>query len=158
VAENSTFAAGFDEAAFRNAIVNSMRMGMAVNPAEQLTWYWKRNQTFNPQDRTDRPYNWSQTPVTDAPGNPDEPDGSLVVDYALEFTFAKRSGGRETALGQLDAASAVVTLMDDAYELVKTADYAMIGNSRYEIEFTAPAIGLFSVGVYQIYLRAVDEA
>lgn len=132
-------------------------MGMPPNEGDQLTWYWKREKTFDPQDRTKNPYDWTEAPATDVPGNPDEPDGSLVVDYALEFS-ARPAGSIDVALGQMDTSRAVVTVMDDDYEKIKTADYAMISNTIYDIDFSGPPLGLFAVGVHTLYLLARDEA
>lgn len=156
MASNSAFAGAFDEAAFRTNIRDTMRMGMPTDPAEQLTWRWKRVRTYNPQDRVAHPYDWTQTPTTDVPGNADEPDGELVVDYALEFSASIAAEGG-TALGRFNTSRAVVTLIDADYELVKTADFATIAGAEYEIDFVSPPMGLFAVTVYQIHLRARDE-
>jgi hypothetical protein len=155
MAGNSAFASGFDEAGFRDAIKQTMRMGMPEDPAQRVTWHWKRIKTFTPQDRIKKPYNWTQTAVADDPGNPDEPDGELVVDYALEFTASRREP--QTTVGQFSLAQAIVTVMDTDYELIKTADYATIGAAHYVIDYAGPPMGLFAVTVYQIYLRPRDE-
>ena len=47
-----------------------MRMGMPQDPTEQVTWRWRRLRTYNPQDRIRKPYDWTQSPVTDAPAIP----------------------------------------------------------------------------------------
>jgi hypothetical protein len=156
MAVESAFASGFNEAAFRDAIRQTMRMGMPPVEADRLVWRWSRQRTYAPQDTARMPYDWTQVPATDDPGNPDEEDGELVVDYALEF--AGRGGGEGTAMGVFDNSRATVTLMDTEYELVKTADFATIGPNVYEIEFVAPVIGLFAVGVYQVFLKAQDES
>lgn len=157
MAANSTFAAGFDEAAFREAIRQTMRMGMPPVEADQLTWHWKRDKTFAPQDSTRSPYDWTQTPVSDEPGNASEPDGELIVDYAIEFS-ARTAGNVDITLGRIDPSRAVVTLMDEDFEQVRTADYCSIGNTIYDIDFSGPPMGLFAVGVVQVYLFARDEA
>lgn len=129
-------------------------MGMPQNPAEQLRWMWKRNKTYSPQDRVKKPYDWTQATVTDTPGNPDEPDGELIVDYALEFTPRRDV---QTDVGVFNLAQAIVTLMDTDYELVKSADYAMIGSVYYVIDYAGPPMGLFAATVYQVYLKPRDD-
>jgi hypothetical protein len=157
MAGDSAFAAGFDAVAFRVAIRETMKMGAPPDPADQLTWRWKRLRTYLPEDQAHNPYDWTETAVTDAPGNPDETDGSLIVDYAVEFS-ARPAGSVDVAAGQFDTSRAVVTLLDEDYEQVKTADYATIGNTTYDIDFTGPPIGMFAVGVFTVYLTARDEA
>jgi hypothetical protein len=154
VAGNSAFASGFDEAGFRTAIRETMRMGMPQDVAEQLVWKWSRTKTFTPQDRIKKPYDWTQNPVTDTPGNPDEPDGELIVDYALEFTPRREL---QTDVGQFNLAQVIVTLMDADYEQIKTADYAMIGDVHYLIDYVGPPMGLFAATVFQVYLRPRDD-
>lgn len=155
MAGNSTFAAAFPEAVFRDAVRQTMRMGMPEDTAEQLTWHWRRVRTYNPQDRIHDPYDWTQTPVTDDAGNPAEPDGDLIVDYALEFSARVPEGG--TAAGVFNTSRAVVTLLDVDFDLVKDADFTTIAGAEYQIEFVGPPMGLFAVTVYEIHLRAVDE-
>jgi hypothetical protein len=52
----------------------------------------------------------------------------------------------------------VVTLLDVDYDIIKDADYATIGNTTYDIDFSGPPEGLFEVTVYTIYIRARDAA
>lgn len=153
----STFAAGFDEAGFREAIKQTMKMGMPEDPAQRLIWKWRRDRTYNPQDRIRKPYTWTQPPITDQPGNPDEPDGELSVDYAMEFSARGSQGDAETALGRFNTSRATVTLMDQDYELIKDADYCILGGAEYEIDFVGPPMGLFAVTVFQVYIKARDE-
>lgn len=161
MARSSSFAPSFDESAFRDAILNTMLMGMPEDPAERLTFVWRRDQTWVPDDPAGNPYDWTQTPVTDTAGNPalsDEgTEQTLQVPYALEFS-ARPAGSSTTVFGEIDLTRAVITLMDDAYERVKTADYAVIGDSRYRIQFDGPAVGLFGVTVWTLYVEAEDSA
>jgi hypothetical protein len=157
MAGNSAFAAGFDAEAFRENIRQTMKMGMPINVSDQLTWRWKRVRTYSPEDQAHNPYDWTEPTDTDAPGNADEPDGELVVDYAVEFS-ARPAGSVDVAAGQFDTSRAIVTLLDEDYEQMKTADYATMGSTTYDIDFTGPPMGMFSVGVYTIYLTARDEA
>jgi hypothetical protein len=147
----------FDAAEFRTQIRATMRMGMPPNPTDQLTWRWRRVRTYSPQDRARNPYDWTQAPTTDAPGNPGDDDDTRIVDYAVEFS-ARPAGSLDVAAGQFDTSRAVVTLLDEDFEQVKNADYATIGSTTYDIDFAGPPVGLFSVGVHQVYLTARDEA
>jgi hypothetical protein len=161
MARSSSFAPSFNETAFRDAVLNTMLMGMPEDPAERLTFVWRRDRTYVPDDPAGNPYDWTQPPVTDTAGNTALPDDgteqSLQVPYALEFS-ARPAGSANTVFGEIDMARAVITLMDDAFEQVKTADYAVIGDTRYRIQFDAPAVGLFGVTVWTLYIEAEDSA
>jgi hypothetical protein len=156
VAGSSSFSPQFPEALFRNAIQNTMRMGMPEDESKRLTWWWNREKDYVRPDPTGKPYGWSEAPTTNVAGGPNGED-HLVVDYAIEFS-ARPAGSVVTALGEMDTSRAVVTLMDADWQQVKTADYARIGDARYKIQFEAPPMGLFEVTVHQVYLEAVDES
>jgi hypothetical protein len=162
MATNSAFASRFNEAKFRDAIRQTMRMGMPPTVAEQLTWYFKREKTYASEDPTHTPYDLTATPVTDVPSNSDLADADpndqgLVVDYAIEFS-ARPATSVSTVLGEIDASRGVVTVFDVDYASIATADYAKLGESTYRIQLVEPAIGLFGVAMYTIIIEAVDEA
>jgi hypothetical protein len=163
VAKSSAFSGGFDEARFRDAITNTRLMGIPEDPAERLTFWWRRDQTYSPDDPAGNPYDWTEPPVLDAPGNPTLPDDgldqeqSLQVPYALEFS-ARPASSSNTVFGEIDASRAVVTMLETDFQKVRTADYAVIGDSRYRIQFDAPPLGLFNVTIWTLYLEAEDQA
>jgi hypothetical protein len=163
MAKSSAFSPAFDERSFRQAILNTMLMGMPEDVTQQLTWWWRRDQTFSPDDPAGSPYDWTQPPVTDVGGNPNVKDEvspaeqQLVVPYALEYS-PRQSGATNTVFGEIDTSRAIVSLTDTEYEQIKTADYATVGNTTYRIQFKGPAIGLFGYTLYQMYLEAEDSA
>lgn len=163
MARSSSFSGGFNEAAFRDAIFNTMLMGIPEDPNERLTFWWRRDQTYSPDDPAGNPYDWTSPPVIDKPGNPKLPDKgldieqSLQVPYALEFS-ARPAGSSNTVFGEIDSSRAIVTMMEKDFEKVSDADYATIGDSRYRIQFDAPPVGLFGVSVWTLYLEAEDQA
>jgi hypothetical protein len=161
MARSSSFSGGFDEATVRTALLNTMLMGMPEVAAQRLTWYWKRAQVFSPDDPAGNPYDWTAPPIVDDPGNPVLPDNgvdqSLQVPYALEFS-ARPAGSATTVLGEIDTSRAIVTMLETDFEKIKTADYAVIDDSRYRIQFDAPPVGLFGLTVWQVYLEAEDAS
>lgn len=161
MAKSSAYTPSFPEATFRTAIRNTMLMGIPEDPDERLTWWWRRDQTYSPDDPAGDPYDWTQTPVTNAPGNPalgdTGTDQSLQVAYALEYA-ARPAGSANTVFGEIDTSRAVVSLADTEHEQVKTADYCTIGNTTYRIQFQGPPVGLFGFTLHQIYLEAEDSA
>lgn len=161
MAKSSAFTSGFNEPAFRDAILNTMLMGIPENPKERLTFWWRRDQTYSPDDAAGNPYDWTEPPVIDKPGNPKLKDAgteqSLQVPYALEFA-ARPAGSSNTVFGEIDSSRAIVTMLDSDFQKVSNADYATIGDSRYRIQFDAPPLGLFGVMVWTLYLEAEDQA
>lgn len=163
MAKSSAFSPAFDEGTFRTAILNTMLMGMPEDKAQQLTWWWHRDKTYSPDDPAGSPYDWTDAPLTNVPGNPKLPDKdqvseqSLIVPYALEYS-ARHTGSANTVFGEIDTSRATVSLTDTDYEKIKTADYATIGDTTYRIQFKGPAIGLFGYSLFQMYLEAEDSA
>jgi hypothetical protein len=161
MAKSSAFTPSFNEPAFRDAILNTMLMGIPEDPFERLTFWWRRDQTYSPDDPAGNPYDWTEPPISDLPGNPDLPDQgtdqSLQVPYALEFS-ARPAGSSNTVFGEIDASRAIVTMMDVDFKKIEHADYATIGHSRYRIQFHAPPVGLFGVMVWTLYLESEDQA
>ena len=148
---------GFSASEFRENIKFAMTMGMPGTVSEQVTFMWNRVKEYNPQDHQHRPYDFTQPTTLDEPGNPDEPDGSLVVTCAVEFT-PRNSTGTENMVGAFNAPRIVITLLDDEYDLVHDADQVLIDGNTYDLEYTAPPIGLFDVTVYQLHATAQDES
>jgi hypothetical protein len=161
MAKSSAFTPGFNESAFRDAILNTMLMGIPEDPKERLTFWWRRDQTYSPDDPAGNPYDWTEPPVIDLPGNPKLKDAgvdqSLQVPYALEFS-ARPAGSSNTVFGEIDASRAIVTMMETDFKKIENSDYATIGDSRYRIQFDAPPVGLFGVSVWTLYLEAEDQA
>ena len=163
MAGDSAFAADFDQVEFETGIRETMKMGMPEADAEKLTWWFKRDQEYSPADTAGNPFDWTDDPISDEPGNPDIPDPdpnhdqSLIVDYAIEFS-SRPAGSTTTVLGEVDNSRAVVTLFRVDFEKIKTADYAKIDAATYKIQFKAPPLGLFTSTVVQVYLEAVDVA
>jgi hypothetical protein len=146
----------FDAAGFVTSIRATMRMGMPQDAGERLTFHWERTQTFEAPDEAGDPYDWAADPVTDAPGDVVAgEDGELQVDYAIEFAAGS---DQDNVFGSFDVGKAVVTLLGEDYQKIKSADWATIAGVRYDIEFVSPPLGLFEVTVYQMHLTAADVA
>lgn len=153
MASTSKFAAGFNSAVFTDAIKGAMKMGIPENPAERVIWCWHPTEPSSPSP-SGSPYEWDQ-----APGDPDPtlPERTLVVDYALEFQ-QRTQANTTTLVGTFNDPTCTVTLLDEDYQLIKDADYAVIGTSIYEILFHGPVVAMFDVDVHTMFLQAHDEA
>lgn len=149
----------FDADVFRQAILDTMEMGLPTDTAERLTFHWERDRTYTPEDRAHHPYDLDATPTTDEPQDPDNPTDERQIVYALEFS-ARPAGSHEGQFGEFDTSRAVVTILDSEWVLIADPkpDYATIDGSRYDIDFSAPPVALFDATVYTLYLTAQDEA
>ncbi len=148
--------ASFNATKTRNEFRSVMRMGMPTDVAQQLTWRWRDIEGYVPDDPAGEPYDWTDAPVVDEPGNPTVPGGSLIVPYALEVLGSGATV--DTAVGQLDFTRALVTLMEDDWEQVADADFCTCGNTRYTIEVQPPHVGLFDLTVVQVLIQAAGRA
>lgn len=163
MATTSAFTDRFNETKFRDAVRAAMQMGMPESDDEKLKWWWKRTRTYEAPDPAGNPYDWTSTPTSDEPSNPDLDDDDptsdqhLIVDYTWEFS-SRPAGSIQTIVGEIDNSRMVVTLFDVDWEEVKTADYCTVGNSVYHIQFSGPAQGLFGVTMHTVFLVAEDEA
>jgi hypothetical protein len=145
----------FDAATFRTNIRFAMDMGLPVDPSERPTFHWKTIRTYTHEDSASNPFSWESTPATETTF----PD----VQVSCAVTFGKGSEAEvNTNVGEINATSAVLTVLDEDYALLTVdgvrANQVSLGGDLYEIEYVAPPTGLFDVTVYEIYCQAVDES
>ena len=143
------FLAGFDAAAFRQAITSTMEMGLPDDVGERATFRWKVDRTFSASDRGGNPYDLSATPVTE------EEHDDVLIPVAVEFEDRRADG---SPLGQFENPRAVLTVLDTHYEDIDGATQVLLTGNTYVIDYVAPSFGLGDVTVYQLYLTAVDES
>ena len=139
--------AGFQPAAFRDAIRFAMTMGSPNKAAEKATFRWTKQQTFNPQDPARRPYRWDQAPVTDTT-SADVTLDNVAVEYATN------RAGEGTSVGEFVPLRATLTLLDEEHAQVAGADLVLLGGHTYAISMTT-VVAMFSVDVYQLYAERV---
>lgn len=140
----------FDGDLFREQIRSAMRMGLPGTVSDRATFQWRVSKTYPKQDVTARPYDWTDTPVTEV-----ERD-DVQVPVAVEFS---RTGDTmDNPVGSFETPRAVITVLDEDYAEIEGASHVLLGGNRYFIRFVAPPMGLFDVTVYQIYCQAMDEA
>ncbi len=148
------FGTGFNDATFRTAIKNVMKMGAPNKTEEKVTFLWTPVKTFDKGDFKNKAWN-----LNAAPTNVDNPD-PVLIDCAVEFQ-TRNSIGSGNALGDWDIPRAVITVLDEDYLLIfndgRRADKVTLGGDTYKIDFVAPPMGLFAVTVYQIHVSAIDE-
>lgn len=143
-------AASFDASAFREAIVFAMNMGMPEDECERATFKWKKEITYSVADPSSRPYRWDETPER------------IVAKEDCQIPVAiERSPGlasSETAIASIQSPRIIVTVLDEHYASVESADTIEVDGAEYTINFVAPPVSLFEVTVYTIYAQAIDES
>lgn len=141
----------FNSDRFKEAIHFAMQMAAPTQSAEGVIFRWETAKTFTQADPAGRPYSWAQAPASTTA------HADVQIDCVVEFA-ARPAGSRDTPLGQFDTSRAIITVLDDDFPSIQGADLAIINGNTYEIQFVAPAIGLFDVTLYQLHLEARDES
>jgi len=142
----------FSAAEFRDAIRFAMKMGSPGAEEDKATFRWNPSRTFSTADPAGQPYDWTSVPASDST----PPD--VVTDLvAVEFTGRPQASGI-TSMGTFDPSGVTLTILDEDYEDVKTANEVLLGGNTYVIRFHAPPTGLFDATVHTIYAEAVDES
>lgn len=144
-------AAGFDAAAFRDAIKFAMNMGAPEDTSERVTFRWKTVKTYNQADPHGNPYNRRATPVSTTT------HADVQIDCAVEF-IPRASLGTGTPVGDFETPRAIITVLDEDYPSVEGADEVLMGGNVYRIDYVQPPVGLFSVTIYQIHVSAESES
>lgn len=140
----------FDADLFRTNIRAAMTMGLPNKPVEQATFQWRVHKTYQREDSTHRPYDWTAASVTS--------DARADVKIPVAVEFGRVSEATGNAVGSFENPRVTMTILDEDYELIKGASHVLLGENVYEIDFVAPPIGLFDVTVYQIFARARSES
>ena len=146
---NPNFGTGFPEQAFRDAIRSTMQMGMPNSEQERATFRWAALSTFQNPNVAGRPINFNDQALTI------DRHEDVQVDCAVEFVDRAGNG---TAIGEFNNPRAKVYVMDDDYELIKTATSVLLGGNEYTINFTEPPVSLFKFTLYTLHVMAVDES
>lgn len=151
--DDSTFGAGFNADAFRNAITSTMQMGMPGGAAEMATFQWRTGKTYGVEaDSSGVPFDFTASPTSTSP------HADVIVPVALEFSGNVSGVTELTPDGSFENPYAVLTLLDIHHSQIVGANTVLLGGNTYVIRYTEPPIGLFEVTVYRIHLQAIDES
>lgn len=144
-------AAGFDPDKFRTAIHFVMNLGLPQATVDRPTFYFRSTKTYPPGTRLD------------TEGTPLDPRIEAVVTTptpvqvpcAVEYTADRTDN--ESLVGTFVDSKATLTILDTDFALVKDAIEVALGQSRFNITFIAPPIGLSTVTVYQVFCFPKNE-
>lgn len=151
VASSDPRAAGFDSAAFKDAINFAMEMATPSDVLQRATFRWRDEKTFDTQDSGGSPYSFTAVPSITIHRD------DLSVNVAVQF-IPKNSIMEGTSFGEFNNPRVILTLLDESYQQVWDADEVLLGGDLYVIEYTEPPIGLFDVTVWSMYAIARDES
>ena len=144
-------ASSFDEDLFRDSIRFAMNIGIPETEADRPTFRWNVEKAYAVADPAGAPYSWTATPTQTITHD------DVQVPVAVQFV-PKKSQSYGTPFGEVDPSRAILTVLDEDYELIRGADQVILTGNTYNFTNIAPADGLFGVTVYSIYCEAVDES
>lgn len=142
---------GFDPDEVREGIRLAMQVGLPVEPDDQPTFVFAP--TFGAQDGSDAegtPFDWRSG--RDTPAAPAR--AAVKRPCAIEYDDGT---SQMEAVGAIYSSRLILTLLDEDYEAVKGFSHVLIGGNSYTYELTEPPLGLVSVGVWRVHVRAEDE-
>lgn len=136
---------GFDPDVFRTNIHFAMQLGLPQKVEDRPTFYFREVREFPPGT------------ILDSEGSPLDPRIAPVVTAtdpvqvpcAVEFSADRTDN--ENLVGTFRDTKVTLTLLDVDYEKVKNAIEVALGQTRYNISFSAPPIGLGQATVYQLF-------
>ncbi len=138
----------FPAAKFRNKITFVMNMGAPPEIARQAAFHFAEIVSYvGTSDGDDVPFD-PTVPVTRTVRPP------MIVPCVVEFAPASEV---VTSFGTVIPDRVKITLLDVHYEQVKDARFVIVNGDRYDKQFEPPAIGLFDVGVHEMYFVAEQE-
>lgn len=140
----------FDRTTFMDGILLAMNMGLPVDPAERPTFHFAPVKVYPPGTRLDNegtPFDLSVAPTYNTPED-------VQVPCAVEFS---RADNEELPVGMFRRTKAVITLLDDQYEIVKDAIEVSLGGDKYIIGYMEPPIGMFEVTIYNMVCYGKEE-
>lgn len=138
----------FDAGAFRDGIHFAMTMGAAPLAENRLTFRFPTELVYvGTADAEDVPFDAETTVQRSEPP-------AVEVPCAVEYYDDQ---GTLLLSGTAQAARVKITLLDEDYEQVKTADRVMAGGDVYYYRRTEPPSGLFDVGLFVMHFEARSE-
>lgn len=149
---NDARAAGFDIAAFRDAIGFAMNMGLPEAESERVTFIFHAQHTYENQDPAGNPYDWTAPAETT-----EEEYREVQIPVAMEF-ISRVSQGRDTTMGFLLPSHVEIYIMDTHIDQVRDADELRIDGNTYKIISWPPPVGLFGFTLYPLTAEAIDES
>jgi hypothetical protein len=139
---------------FRNGIRFAMAMAAAPDTAQRAIFRFPARLVYV-NDGEDAPVDAHGVPYNpDVPVRREEPD-PVIVDCAIEY-FDDR-GQELSGFGPVSASRIRVLLLDEEYEQVKAADRIVAGGDTYHYRRTQPPMGLFDVGIFELWFHAEQE-
>lgn len=154
----------FDAEEFRSNIRAVMLLGMPADQEQRPIFLFPRERTYDVEDKSGQPFDWTIPPATDTDDLPGEPKVVKCGEASTEVLCAwEAAGGRggtqsnETPFGDFDTERLVFTILDVDFGKIDGFDRVQMGDSIYRYQFEEPRTGLYEVTVHQLVVAATDE-
>jgi hypothetical protein len=140
---------GFDAAAVRAGLRLAMQVGLPITASERPTF-------FMPQTVTATGHNLDGSKV---PFDPTvQPTRSARQTHQVPCAIEYADGtGKIAALGIIDPATVVLTLLDEDYATVRGFEFVVITGQKFFYRSTEPGQGLVDVGIWRVRCVSEDE-
>lgn len=144
----ATDGADFDADAFIAGIHLAMSIGAPADEEDRATFHFAPVVTnTDPADDENVPFNIDATPVVNTPA-------TKTVPCAIQYVDAE---GKVENFGIIVPAKVVLTFLEEDYLQIVGFDWVAIAGNRYYYRKTAPPVGMFTVGVWEVHCVAEDE-
>lgn len=133
---------------FRAGIRLAATIGLPPEEADQPAFQLPATVTnTTPADDEDVPFDPAARPTVVTP--------PLVrVPCAVEYLDA---AGKVVSFGIIQPSRALLTFLDEDYAKVKGFEWVVLGGDKYFYSKTPPPMGMGSVGIVQVYVKAEDD-
>lgn len=150
-APNPTF-----EANFRAGIAKAMMMGLQPDPALRPIFHFDGYETYDSEDSSSRPWDWTAEPTNDAPPEPivgGNEDGQVLV--AVE---GREGETDETTAGTFEADEYLITALDLEWQKIELFTWVELGGKRFRRGKQVVMPGIFPIGIHQVRVEADPDA
>jgi hypothetical protein len=138
----------------RDALRQTMVLGMPVVEANRPKFFFERQVTYSDFDNDNKPWDWTAAPLTDVTPAPVQP----ICTWKFFAPLGRQGQLVETA-GEFNPTTVVFTFMDVDYDTMVNASNCTIGPNlerKYWFRYAQPESGLGGLGVYQVTFGAED--
>jgi hypothetical protein len=137
----------FPAARFRDKIRGVWEM--AATPDEQpVTFCWNPVTTYpGSKDSLGVAFNPSARPVV-------KDIKPVVIPCGVEYATGSAD---DTNFGEIQTSRIKITMFDEDYKTIETADYVELEGEKYTYHHDEPPFGLFQVGLHVLVYEAVND-
>lgn len=131
----------------------TMVMGLPEDDALKPTFHFDREVAWSDHDVEDKPWVWTDAPVSDTTRSSVQPICTVEFHAPLG-----RSGAQFSEVGDFFPSTVIVTFMETDYLVARDSAYVVIGpeETKWWFRYWKPAVGLGGLTLYQAHFQAED--